>query len=242
LADIEGRLRDYSIQRRRRADPVIDSMLAEVVDVLEAADHFHDEVREDFTDVLDLTLRFLQSRYNIEPSRAGRYAAYLFRDPDGEGPAPEEDLAIDYHEHLQMYASAGRARYEVRGIGSGRVDVLMEFGTHEFSAEVKRELADASWGALEHYLSQAGVYAGAGVRMGLLLVLDQTLKPEGPEALEALVRVAVVNPVTVDDLARHIVIVKIPGRRVAPSALSWKRSRSTGRNRGRPPAEEPSIG
>jgi hypothetical protein len=211
---------ELSRQLGRRSDPVSGAILKRLIEGLEGADHFVGDVRDDFLEVLDLTIRFVRHHYDIERREASPQLAYLFWHT-GEGDPPlEEALARDYHAHLQIFTMQSRARHEVRGIGTGRVDVLIAYGTHEFSAEIKRELRGASREGLGRYLRQAASYPASGVRLGLLIVLDLTPKPDGVEAVEALMYVDIVPGVSTDDLPRHIVVAKVPSNRPVPSDLS----------------------
>jgi len=201
-------------------DAATDALLRELLGHLAEADRFRGEVRENFTALVDVMLRFLRYRYDLEPSRASPQHGYLFGAP-GEV-QPEEALARDFHDHLYQYLGPARAKYEVRGVSQGRVDVLVTFASHEFVAEVKRELADASRAGLERYLGQASSYAGSATRLGILMVLDLTAHPRGPEAFDALTWVEVVRGVSADDRPRHLVVAKLLGNRGSPSSLSRK--------------------
>jgi hypothetical protein len=105
----------------------------------------------------------------------------------------------------------------VRDIGGGRVDILVNFYGYHFVIEAKRELRDASPMSLRSYLGQAGLYLGTNVMLGFLLVLDLTSKRHGVPSLRSNAWVEITQ-LSDQDVRRHIVVVRVPGNRIRPSA------------------------
>jgi hypothetical protein len=87
--------------------------------------------------------------------------------------------------------------------------------------EVKRELHDASFSALEAaYSSQATDYQNVSVRLGILLVLDLSrIRYEGTPHLTELVKPAVIARAG-ETSPRGLMTVVAPGRRFRPSGLT----------------------
>ena len=108
---------------------------------------------------------------------------------------------------------------EVRDIAGGRADVVIDFYQFRFIAELKRELVDASRSNLQRFLGQAGLYSGTDVHLGLLLVLDLTDKTTGVPSFRENVWCEELN----STLRRHVVVVRVPGNRIAPSATATPR-------------------
>lgn len=178
-----------------------------------------------FDAVLLLTLRFLSSRLDMTQGDE-QGVSYLFERDDGTMPL-EEELQMDYNRFLS--ASNIGAQVEVRNVGGGRADVFIRFGGERLVVEVKREQTHASFDALEHaYASQTAEYQTVSIRLGFLLVLDQTQKRvTGTLHLSELVSVRrIVRPDEAE--ARWIVIVKVPGRRLTPSALTVEAKKNSG--------------
>jgi hypothetical protein len=168
------------------------------------------DVRACFDQILTSTLRFLTDRMNVGLSNP-RYA-YL-KNPH----ALENALQDDYRQWMVGNGMQGVVDVEVSSIASGRVDVRFLFGTHVIVAEVKRDEDPHREGALLRYLNQAGAYQASDVRLGILLVLDLSDKTRGQmRSVENNVWVTLKPSIAEGDLARHIVVVVIPGNRVLP--------------------------
>jgi hypothetical protein len=220
LDAIEARLADRDAERTWDSDPALDRMLEAIRRELSSCEDFRGDVAEQFSDLVLRTLRFLRSRQQAGPSSFGGRARYLFAWGKDEKPPLEDVLATDYFQFLEATGSGGGLHSEVRDLGGGRVDVLVHYGTHLFTAELKREFDDASRDSLRSYLGQAGSYQGTGVRLGLLLVLDLTPKPSYPGHLSRNAWVEVLPPVVPDDLHRFVVVVRIPANRRVPSDMA----------------------
>ena len=177
-----------------------------------------------FDTVLLWTVRFLKNRLEVtrkdDPS-----VAYLFENEDGMLP-PESALQEDYFRWLSTQAAAGEI--EATNLGGGRADVALKTTGERIVVEVKRETQDASFDFLaKSYAGQATDYQNVSIRLGFLLVLDLTeAKRQGTPHIRSLVEC---RSVLRKDEAepRHVVVVKVPGRRYLPSAISASASGAT---------------
>ncbi|MGV3616284.1 MAG: hypothetical protein ACO1SV_13200 [Fimbriimonas sp.] len=170
-----------------------------------------------FTSVLFLSIRFLADR--LEMMRAhDETVSYLFEQDDGSLPH-EKELQHDYRRF--MTAAGIGPEVEVTDVGGGRADVRFTLHTERIVTEVKRDQQDTSFGALKDaYALQATDYQNVSVRLGFLLVLDQTeLRTTGVPHITSLVQAEEVIRKGESD-PRHLIIIKIPGRRVVPSGLT----------------------
>ncbi|MGE4425804.1 MAG: hypothetical protein AB7G37_05045 [Solirubrobacteraceae bacterium] len=191
----------------RRALDDLRAGLAENVDYVA-------ETRNAFDMIVLRTLRFVADRMNIQLSSSR--VAYLTK-----AEAKEEALQHDYQEWMVGNGLQGIVDIEVPHVGSGRIDVRFAFGTRRIVTEVKRDKDPFGDGALDKYLNQAGAYQVSNVRLGILLVLDLSPKPQGQVmSLEKSIWLATKPALAPDDLERHIVVAVVPGNRPrSPSKL-----------------------
>lgn len=170
-----------------------------------------------FDTVLLWTVRFLKNRLEMtkkdDPS-----LAYLFETSDGRLP-PESALQDDYFRWLSTQSASGEM--EPTNIGSGRADVVLKTTGERIVIEIKREMKDASFESLsKNYAGQTTDYQNVSIRLGFLLVLDLTgPKLEGTPHIRSLVQCHSIQR-TAETEPRQVVIVKVPGRRYLPSAIS----------------------
>lgn len=170
-----------------------------------------------FDTVLLWTVRFLKNRLEVtrkdDPS-----VAYLFEKEDGTVP-PESALQEDYFRWLSTQAAVGEI--EATNLGGGRADVALKTTGERIVIEVKRETQDASFDFLaKSYAGQTTDYQNVSIRLGFLLVLDLTeAKRQGTPHIRSLVECRSVLRKDEAEL-RHVVVVKVPGRRYLPSAIS----------------------
>lgn len=170
-----------------------------------------------FSAVLVWTVRFVASRLDLT-QRDVPSLSYLFERDDGSLPH-ETDLQADYH-RLMLSNFVG-TEIEVSNIGGGRADLRFVFGPERLVVEVKRESDDCSFERLERaYAAQTTDYQNVSIRIGFLLVLDQTEKRRsGTPHISTLIHPTIV--VRKDEAEpRCVVIVKVPGRRLRPSDLT----------------------
>lgn len=166
-----------------------------------------------FNCVLIWTVAFL--RHRLDASSAT--APYLFEKTGGEQ-AKESDLQSDYHQFLSSVIVT--TEVEVRNVGGGRADVRCTYRNERLVVEIKREGSDSSFdGLAAAYEDQATDYQATGIRLGILLVLDQTERRKGTPHMSSLVQVRTVT--RKDELhPRWLTVVKVPGRRLSPSDLT----------------------
>lgn len=170
-----------------------------------------------FGTVLLWTTRFLKNRLEItkkdDPS-----VAYLFETSGGTLPL-ESALQDDYFRWISTQSASGEI--EPTNLGGGRADVALKATGERIVIEIKREMDDASFDSLvSHYAGQTTDYQNISIRLGFLLVLDLTApKLEGTPHIRTLVQCRSIRRVNETD-ARHVVIVKVPGRRYLPSGIT----------------------
>lgn len=181
-----------------------------------------------FDTVLLWTVRFLKNRLEMtkkdDPS-----VTYLFETADGSL-VPESALQDDYFRWLCTQSASGEM--EPTNLGGGRADVALKNTGERIVIEVKRELQDASFDALaKDYAGQTTDYQNVSIRLGFLLVLDLTgTNNEGTPHVRSLIQCRAIHRMGESE-PRYVVIVKVPGRRCVPSAISKsaKQSATTGK-------------
>jgi hypothetical protein len=169
-----------------------------------------------FRAVLLWTISFLDSRCNM--SRQNAPVHYLF-EAIREPLPKEKSLQQDYSQMMRSMVGHG-ARIEMPDIAGGRADVWFKLGGEHLVVEVKREMSDSSFEALERaYSAQAAEYQNTSIRLGFVLVLDLTEVRAGgiihmSDLVQArqLIRSGETEP-------RWLVFVKVPGRRRPPNKL-----------------------
>jgi hypothetical protein len=170
-----------------------------------------------FGTVLLWTTRFLKNRLEVtkkdDPS-----VTYLFETSSGTLP-PESALQDDYFRWISTQSASGEM--EPTNLGGGRADVALKATGERIVIEIKREMDDASFDSLaSHYAGQTTDYQNVSIRLGFLLVLDLTApKLEGTPHIRTLVQCRSIRRLDETE-ARHVVIVKVPGRRYLPSGIS----------------------
>jgi hypothetical protein len=205
--------------RARSSDPIVDEILARVLDSLANCEDFTDTVREELVELLTEVIRFAADRADVGRSSGGVDVAYLF--PPENGKAFTEDcLQRDVTSWLKSSPLRRSTRMEERDVAAGRADVTVT-QEHRFTIEVKRELSDVSRHALlAAYGGQAAGYSVAGARISLAMVLDLTDHKHGIPSLKESVWVDEV-PITGAD-PRHVVTVVVRGNRPTPRQLKAK--------------------
>lgn len=170
-----------------------------------------------FGTVLLWTTRFLKNRLEItkkdDPS-----VTYLFETSDGTLP-PESALQDDYFRWISTQSASGEM--EPTNLGGGRADVALKATGERMVIEIKREMDDSSFDSLaSHYAGQTTDYQNVSIRLGFLLVLDLTApKLEGTPHIRSLMQCRSIQRLGETE-PRHVVIVKVPGRRYLPSGIS----------------------
>lgn len=166
-----------------------------------------------FDRIVDLTIRFVASRIDVQPGTAHAGWAYL-----AKSDALEVDLQIDYYDFLKGSLLGGIVDMETPHVGGGRADVRFAYGATKLVAELKRDDKPVQPGTVDKYLNQAGLYQTANVALGLLLILDISPKPAGQvRSLGQSLWVAEKPALASGDTRRSIVTAVVPGNRPSPS-------------------------
>lgn len=170
-----------------------------------------------FDTVLLWTVRFLKNRLEVT-RKDDSSVAYLFENSDGTLPL-ESALQDDYFRWLSTQSASGEI--EATNLGGGRADVVLKTTGERMVIEVKREMQDASFDFLaKSYAGQTTEYQNVSIRLSFLLVLDLTkAKRDGTPHIRSLVECRSIYR-TGETEPRHVVIVKVPGRRYLPSAIT----------------------
>jgi len=122
-----------------------------------------------FDTVLLWTVRFVHNRLEVTQNDDPT-VAYLFERANGSLPR-EDELQADYYRWLTT-AAAG-TDLEPTNVGGGRADIRLKSSGERLVIEVKRELVDASFGALAtSYAAQSTDYQNVSIRIGFMLVMD----------------------------------------------------------------------
>lgn len=161
-------------------------------------------------------LLFLEHRLDATASQDPT-GAYLFHVP-GRKPPLEKELQADALHFLRRGKIPSGD--EIRGVGGGRADIEIKIDRHRFVIEVKRELGDASFDNLmASYGDQAKTYQATNVKLGFLFALDLAGKARGTPDIETCMQVRR-GVMFDDDIDRGLVLLRMPGNRLSPSALS----------------------
>lgn len=177
-----------------------------------------------FSAVLLWSIRFLANRLEMT-QKDDRRIAYLFESANGNLPL-ESELQDDYHKF--MFSILAGTEIEVYNVGGGRADVRFTYHGERLVVEVKREVSDCSFEALERsYAIQATDYQNVSIRLGFLLVLDLVAeKTGGTPHISSLVKASTVMRKDETE-PRRLVTIKLPGRRLSPSETTRKAKKST---------------
>ncbi|MBM9506783.1 hypothetical protein [Actinacidiphila acididurans] len=202
------------------ADPKYGRLRARLLRQLENSRDWLPGIADEFTALLETTLRYAYLCYDIGRKMGGSYTEYLRkRDKDGKKQKVDEALFHQhYREVLQFSALFGVINSEVIDRAGGRTDVLVSFGAVHFNVECKIEEDDACETALRHYVAQAAEYQNANAGFAILLALDKTVDAEGA--------VNLFDSIWIEPVQRPgesepclVVIIRIPGGRDNPNLL-----------------------
>lgn len=165
-----------------------------------------------FTDLTRVLAHFVRRSLN-QPR------PYMKESGSGEN-AKEADLQDDLWEFLQYgQAMDVVGSYEPQRLGGGRADIQVARFGESLVIECKRELKDASNAALvASYAAQGGAYGAAEHPLGVVVTLDLTAKQTGSPPMFGYC--LWVYEQTPQEGGRVLLFVRVPGRRVTPSALS----------------------
>ena len=193
-------------------------MIESSIEQLNRCPEFADHVREHLEPVILSTILFLARCMDIQKGDESRRTAYLFK-PD----AKEQDLQDDLIDWFKGNEHADPI-IEPQDIGGGRVEIVFIFNGYRFVIELKREQANASKESLRRYLPQATAYQTTSIPVGMLMVLNLT-SGALPAQLRDNVWVEQIPPPERGGTDRFVLVVRIPGNRIAPSRLRTTQSR-----------------
>jgi hypothetical protein len=214
LERLDAALWNNEVARSATGGIKVDRKLRELIQELEASPDWP-IAGGPFTILLQQTILYLVSRYDIGTAMGGTRTAFL-RNPEPES-VLERELQQDYYDWLSQGPLYGAVAAEVSDRSHGRVDILVRIRNVSFSVECKRELKDASVGGLRAYLGQAAVYTNTSAALGILLVLDLTTPPTGAPDLFSSIWIEPVQRERENE-PRYIVVVRLPANAPAPSA------------------------
>jgi hypothetical protein len=222
-SSFEQVLEDYLDLQKKDTSPVLEKILGRCISELSSIESYKDQrVRQCFNTLLFQTLRFLENRMDMTRKNNPRLS-YLFEIEKNQPLPKEQELQNDYFEFMHGNISAGDIAVEKSDISSGRVDVYFSFGSIHFTAEVKRDDTDCTFSGLrKKYIGQTAEYQNTNVKLGFLLVLDLTAKANGVCSMEENIKVEIVK--SVSTIERAVIVIRIPGMRKTPSAVTLGKS------------------
>jgi hypothetical protein len=207
---------NQDLQDRRFAHHIVPHIsIAKVTRTIRAAladcRDYRADVQEAVDHLLDLLVRYLYIRINIE----SRYKPYLFT-PD----ANEQDLHLDLWDWLAGHDLAGYVDIEAMNVASGRADIRLSYGPFHLYLELKADDTQVPLAEKKAYIQQTVAYHGADVQISFLVVLR--LAPNdhrgAPPHISALVSHTTVT-IGEGSEPRHVVMIEVPGNRLRPSSM-----------------------
>lgn len=174
---------------------------------LHGAPDYEGAVKATFDDLLIRLVRFVSIRLDAARSR------YPYLNEVGACNKPQEiDLQKDLYDYL---ASAGYPAWERCGVASGRTDIIVPRGPFDFVIETKQ--SDSKWqdGSSAAFVAQTTAYQQTNVRLGVLAVLDLSLRRPGDPHLDACFFVVKDRYSPTDE--RTALVVRVPGNKRTPS-------------------------
>lgn len=215
LEIIESVLWNEKIAYAESGNIKVERKLRELQRELAASPDWLGQIAGPFKMLLQQTILYLVSRYNIGTTMGGERTAFLRT--AGRKAALEKPLHQDYFEWLNQGPIYNIIQAETINRGRGRADVLVRFRSASFCVECKRELDDASHDGLRAYAGQAAVYTDTDAAFAILLALDLTTPPTGAPDLFSSVWVEKVQRGR-EEHPRYVVIARLPGNKRDPSA------------------------
>ncbi|MCX5314797.1 hypothetical protein [Streptomyces sp. NBC_00154] len=220
LDRLELGLRTHNDVLAAIADPKYGRLKARLLKQLEDSRDWLAGVAEEYTALLETTIRFAYLCYDIGRKMGGSYTEYLRkRDKDGKKQKVDESLFHQhYREVLRFSALFGVINSEVIDKAGGRTDILVSFGAVQFNVECKIEEDDASETTLRKYVAQAAECQNTNAGFAILLALDKTVDAEGAANLFDSIWIEPVQRPGESE-ACLVVIIRIPGGRENPNLL-----------------------
>ncbi|MDC0714206.1 hypothetical protein POL68_37430 [Stigmatella sp. ncwal1] len=211
---LEAALQEHMLRQDIAASVTVQRIVKQIHEELASCRDYEGETKRDFDELLLHVLSFCADRLDGSKRERGARGAYL-----SKANALEGDLQSDLREYLIGNFLRADVRTEVDGVGAGRTDIYIGFGTRRFIIELKREGEDSSRSGLRKYLGQAAAYQATNVRLGFLGVLDLVERRGPPPHLEDSVWTDSFVPEG-GESTRHIVVFRVSGRLTPPSNFS----------------------
>lgn len=213
-SDFEKFIENYKIQNTNSVSINIERIFNESTPTLTSIHDFNiAEIKMGFSELFFNSLIFLISRMDGTKLN-NKYLGYLF---EQQSKPLENELQKDYFQYMNSTLLHGNTTVEKNDVAGGRVDVCFSFGKYNISAEIKRDWEDCSFDAIRtKYLGQAAEYSNTDVKLGFLLVLDLTPKPNGVRSIEDSVKVEIIEKEN-DPIKRAVVVIIVPGMKKTPS-------------------------
>jgi hypothetical protein len=215
-------LADVNYVEFKQVTPPVMEAVRTVLRAFEGLPYFDiPNVRAIVRAVVFKTLLFLEGRLDPSPG-VDPTVDYLFV-RDGEANPLEKSLQQDFMRFMRT-AKLGTVD-EIRGIAAGRADVAHHLDGIRFITEIKREEEDASFeNLIASYGAQTTLYQNTNIPIGILLVLDLTIRDGLSGHFRTLYRTEV-GDLLHDGTTRGVLVVKVPARRVDPSTATAEATR-----------------
>lgn len=211
LIRISADLADREASTDLDPDLIVTAIRKEMLAALSASADFKEDVVSAVTTVLDQLIKFVRQRLNSQES----WKSYLFdRDAD------EHDLHKDLYDWLCQGQLGSFTNVEVQEVGSGRVDIQIQFSGFHLYLELKADHTAIPVNGKAAYIKQTVAYEASDVRIGFLVVLRLT-PPKDKSPSNHLTEYVSHTTVMMGDspIERHVVMLEIPGNRTKPSAV-----------------------
>jgi hypothetical protein len=174
---------------------------------LHGAPDYDGAAKTAFDDLMFRLLRFVSMRIDAARSRY-RYLRQVVA-----GSEPKEiDLQKDLYDYL---GSAGYPAWERANVASGRTDIVFPSGPYEFVIETKQDDREWEEGTAATFVAQATAYQQTDMRLGVLAVLDLSVRRPGDPHLDGCFFVRSDRYSARDE--RTVLVVRVPGNKRTPS-------------------------
>jgi hypothetical protein len=179
--------------------PVLDRMRRE----LQSTREYRGTVKLAFDDLLIRLVRFVSMRLDASRFR------YKYLNEVVVGSEPQEiDLQKDLYDFL---GSTGYPAWERDNIASGRTDIVVPLGSFNFVIETKKNSSVWKEGSSAAFVAQATAYQQTDVRLGVLAVLDLSVRRPGDPHLDECFFVSHDQYSRADE--RTVLVVRVPGNK-----------------------------
>ncbi|MFI1989085.1 hypothetical protein [Actinoplanes sp. NPDC020271] len=211
LAELAADLADRQAAADPDPDVTVTSVRKQMLAALSTSEDFSGDVVPAVGIVLDQLIKFVARRLNTQKSTK----AYLFK-----ADADEQDLHNDLYDWLSQGQLASSTNVEVHEVGAGRTDIQITFATFHIYLELKADGTAVPIAEKAAYIKQTVSYQASDVRIGFLVVLRlKNPKDKSPSLhLTELVSHTVVE-IQGNPVARHVVMLEVPGNQTSPSSV-----------------------